>query len=227
MFLCRLQREPERLCKKRHEMREKLEKMCDDNESAASELKRFNRKTTGRPRKDVDQPELLSAIVRVVEASSAADDRRRCEHLCSVKTLDDLHSELKQLGFDLSRSAAYLRLLPQRADSREGKRHVQTVKVKLVQPENSMRKKNSDHMFAKSFMDNLFDVCELFGPSSVLVLSIDDKTRVKLILAAASLQSPLLMSMDYKVRLPDHSFVVGECHSLIPSVYGACDVNEK
>ena len=193
-------------------MRENLEKVCNENESAASELKRFNRKTTGQPRKEVDQPELLSAIARVVEASSAADD---------------LHSELKWLGFDLSCSTAYLRLLLRRADSREGKCHVQTVKVKLVRPENSLRKKNSDRMFAKSFMDDLFVVCKLFGPSSVLVLSIDDKARAKLGLAAASLQSPVLMSMDYKVRLPDHSFVVGKCHSLIPSVYGVCDVNEK
>ena len=60
MFLCRLQREAEGLRKKRHEMREKLEKVCNENESAASELKRFNRKTTGQPRKEVDQPELLS-----------------------------------------------------------------------------------------------------------------------------------------------------------------------
>ena len=76
-------------------------------------------------------------------------------------------------------------------------------------------------------MDDLFDVCVLFGAKSVMVLSIDDKARVKLGLAAASLQSPILMRLDYKVRLPDHSFVVGERHSLIPSVYGVCDINEK
>ena len=46
-------------------------------------------------------------------------------------------------------------------------------------------------------------------------------------LAAASLQSQMLMSLDYKVRLLDHSFVVGKRHSLIPSVYGVCDINEK
>ena len=48
-------------------------------------------------------------IVRVVEASSAADDRHRCEHLLSVKTLDDLHSEITRLGFNLNRFATYLR----------------------------------------------------------------------------------------------------------------------
>ena len=82
-------------------------------------------------------------------------------------------------------------------------------------------------MFGKSFMDNLLDVWEQFGPKPVLVLSIDDKARVKLGLAVASLQSPMLMSLDYKVRLPDHFFDVGERHSLIPSVYGVCDINEK
>ena len=119
-------------------MREKIEKVCSENEAAASRIKRFNRTATGRPSKEVDQPELLSTIVRVMEASSA-DDRNRCEHLRSVKTLDDLHSELNHLGFNLSRSATYLRLLPRRSDVREEKRHVQTAKVKLVRPVNSLR----------------------------------------------------------------------------------------
>ena len=69
--------------------------------------------------------------------------------------------------------------------------------------------------------------CELFGPKSVLVLSIDDKATVKLGLVAASLQSAMLMSMDYKVGLPDHSFVVGERHLLFSLVYGVCDIDEK
>ena len=74
-------------------------------------------------------------------------------------------------------------------------------------------------MFTKSFIDDLFDLCGLFGPQAVQVLSIDDKTCVELGLADASLQAPVLMSMDCKVRLPDHSFVVGERHSLIPMVF--------
>ena len=58
-------------------------------------------------------------------------------------------------------------------------------------------------------------------------MSNDDKARVALGLATASLQSPLLMHLDYKVRLPDHTFVVGERHTLIPSVYGIHDLNKK
>ena len=63
-------------------------------------------------------------------------------------------------------------------------------------------------MFAKSFMDDRINVCKLFGPQSVLFLSNDDKVRMPLRLAVASLQAAILMHMEYKVRLPDHNFVV-------------------
>ena len=95
------------------------------------------------------------------------------------------------MGFTLSSSAVYLRLQPRRVDSREGKRHVQTVPVKLLRLENTLRKKNIDRMFVKSFIDNLQEICKLFGPSCVLFLSNDDKARVPLGLAAASLQAPI------------------------------------
>ena len=32
------------------------------------------------------------------------------------------------------------------------------------------------------------------------------------------------MHIDYKVRLPDHNFVVGDRHKLIPSAYGVCNI---
>ena len=77
-------------------LKETVEKVCSENEASASVFKSFNRVVSGRPRKEVDQPDLLSTIVNIVEASSAADNRRRSEHLRSVTTLDDLHQELKR-----------------------------------------------------------------------------------------------------------------------------------
>ena len=62
-------------------MREKIETACSSNQTAAFELRNFNRQITGQPRKEVDQSGLLSTIVRIVEPSSATDDRRSCEHL--------------------------------------------------------------------------------------------------------------------------------------------------
>ena len=210
---------------RRFKLKEGISKVCEENKEAASLLRLFNRKENGRPQIEYDQPELLSTIAKIVEASSATDDRCRMECLRTVTTLDDLHSELKSLGFSVSRSATYLRLLPSRGSTSEGYRHVQTVPVKLTRPENNLRQKVKDRMFAKSFMDDLINVCKLFGPQSVLFLSNDGRARVHL--AAAFLQPPILMHMEYKVRLPDHNFVVGPRHTLIPSVYGVCEIKEN
>ena len=47
-------------------------------------------------------------IINIVQASSATDDRRRTETLPSLTTLDDLHQELTNLAFKLSRLTVYL-----------------------------------------------------------------------------------------------------------------------
>ena len=145
----------------------------------------------------------------------------------TVRTLDDLHSKLRNLGFRLNRSVVYLSLVSRRGDSREGKRHVQTVPVKLLRPENRLHKKNVDKMFAKTFIDDMFENCKMVGLEAATFMSNDDKACVTLGLAAASLQAPILMHLDYCVRLPDHSFVVGERHNLIPSIYGLCEISPK
>ena len=79
-------------------------------------------------------------------------------------------------------------------------------------------------MFAKSFLDDMKSLDLLFGPDALLYLSIDDKARVPIGLAAANNQSPLLMHLEYKVRLADHDFMVGSKHTLIPSVIAVCNV---
>ena len=75
-----------------------------------------------------------------------------------------------------------------------------------------------------SFIDHLREICTLFGPSTLLFLSNDDKARVPLGLAAVSLQFSILMHLGYNVRLADHNHVVAQRHKLIPSVYGVCEV---
>ena len=58
----------------------------------------------------------------------------------------------------------------------------------------------------------------------MLFLLNDDKARVPLGLASASLQFPILMHLEYEVRLADHNFVAARHHKLIPSVYGVREV---
>jgi len=210
--------------KRRDKLRDTIQDVSASNPEIAKKFKGFNRSSSGRPRIEVDQPGLLSAILNIVQASTAADPRRRTEALRSITTLDDMKSELEKLGYNLSRSATYLRLLPRRGNTIEGKRHVQTVPVKLLRPENDLRKKNPDRMFAKSTVDDAQSLDLLFGPHAITFLSNDDKARIPIGLAAANKQAPILMHLEYKVMLPDHSFVVGPQHKLIPSVYCVCEI---
>ena len=82
----------------------------------------------------------------------------------------------------------------------DARNHVQTVPVRLLRPENSLRKKNIDRWFAKSFTDDMRSIDPLFGPDSVNYISVDDKARLLLGQAAANIQSPILMHIDYKVE---------------------------
>ena len=201
-----------------------LQSICDKDESASKALKTVNRDQPGRARIEVDQPQLLSTILEIVEATSAADDRRRTQMIRTVKTLDDLTEELNSCGFNIKRTATYYRLAPKRSNSIAARNHVQTVPVRLLKAENSLRKKNIDRYFAKSFTDDMKALELLFGPDCTNYISADDKARILLGQPAANCQAPILMHIDYKVRLPDHNFVVGERHKLIPSVYGICNV---
>lgn len=106
----RLETASECMRKERQTMKESIKRICTEEESDTSILRPYNWQATGRPNSSKDQPALLSAIVNIVQASTAADDRRRTETLCTVKTPDDLHAELKKIGFNLSRSTWYLSL---------------------------------------------------------------------------------------------------------------------
>ena len=114
-------------------------------------MKSCNREKVGRPRIEEDQPNLLETILDLVQASSATDDRRRSEIMRTVTTLSDLQAALVSAGFTISKTATYYRLLPKRENTKAAQRHIQTVPVRLLRPENTLRKKNVDRMFAKSF----------------------------------------------------------------------------
>ena len=71
------------------------------------------------------------------------------------------------------------------------------------------------------------DIDHLFGSDAVNYLSTDDKAKVHIGKTAANAQAPLLMHVGYKIRLPDHDFVVGDKHKITPSVYAVCEVLEN
>ena len=181
----------------------------------------------GRPRIECDQPDILRTMLEIASQGSACGDRRRDDLFRTVKTLDQLTEALHGLGFQCSRSAAYLKLLPRDARSTEGKRHVNTIPVKLTRPQNDLRKKHPDRMFAAETSFGCDKIAQFLGPKSCLYLSQDDKAAVAIGKTAAKVQQPLLMNMRVRVRLSDHDFCVGAGHTLCPSVLTECIIDPK
>ena len=64
------------------------------------------------------------------------------------------------------------------------------------------------------------------GPDTASWISQDYKSRVPIGLPAANKQDVVLMHLEYRVRLPDHDWVVASRHKLIPSVYVYCKIED-
>ena len=111
----------------------------------------------GRPRLEIKEENigLHEAILNIVIPESSADDRRRCEVYNSCRTLGNLKEKLESIGFHLSRTSLYYRLIPANIHHRDGKRHHSTVPVKLIKPENVQRKAHEDRPFAKAIVDQV------------------------------------------------------------------------
>ncbi|XP_065676009.1 uncharacterized protein LOC136092190 [Hydra vulgaris] len=148
---------------------------------------------------------------------SSADEKRRSEVLRSIKTLDELTSEKNKIGFAISKSALYTHLLPRSYGTLEGKRHVKTVPVRLISPQNKSHLKRVDGLFFSSTIKYVEEVRSILGPDEVCFFSQDDKTKVPFGITAAKKQAPLLMHLEHRVTLPDHDWVGVANHKLIPS----------
>ena len=92
------------------------------------------------------------------------------------------------------------RLIPANSLHHDGRKHVSTVPVKLTKPQNDARKSHPDRYFARSIVHQVEEFAGLFAPSSVFMLSQDDKARVPIGLPVAKKETALLMHVDYRVR---------------------------
>ncbi|XP_041371065.1 uncharacterized protein LOC121384651 [Gigantopelta aegis] len=211
----------ERQQRYRDNFKRKLEDLDDETR------KHLRGTTIGRPPIVEDENLLHKVIVDIAIGGSAADDRRRSEVIRTVKTLDDLTASLKKQGIHLSRSAVYLRLLPRNATTLEGKRHCKTVPVKLIRAQNDEHSRHQDRYFARASISNLEELASLLGPGEVTFHSQDDKARVPIGLTAANKQAPLIMHMEYKIKLSDHDFVIAAQHKLVPSVIAAISIGKN
>jgi hypothetical protein len=220
--LKKLQNDAKRKQNKRASLKTTMSEIMDEHPEYVERLKHHNREKTGRPRIETDQAGLHQTIVKLVSQGASADPRRRSEVLNTPTSLDDLTKELQAAGYEIKRSAVYLRLQPKNSRTAEGKRHVETVPVKLVKAQNLKRKQHPATNFAYTSIQHVKEAVSVMGPDVAVFVSCDDKARIPLGLAAANKQAPILMHLDYKVKLPDHDFVIATRHKLIPSVYATC-----
>ena len=183
------------------------------------------RENPGRPSLDMIYPDLFKDIIDIATIGSASGDRRREEVYRTVKTLDDLHAALQGMGYQISRSGLYLHLQPRSFSTTEGKKHVKTVPVRLVKPQNDLRRGHKDRQFAAEGFKSSMQLIEFIGPHAGVFLSQDDKATVAMGITAAKRQTSMVMNINYRVRLPDHDFPKGSRHKLVPSVIGECQVN--
>ncbi|KAJ8886003.1 hypothetical protein PR048_012209 [Dryococelus australis] len=160
----------------------------------------------GHPHLEEEQSELLKAVVDLAMFGVSAEERHHCEIVRSVHMLSELTDKLIELGFSISRSATYIRLLPRRTDTREAKCHVVTVPVKLSHPEADHHKAHQDQYFCVASIRSLETVASVLDPHSMNFLSHDDKACVPIGLIAENKQAPLVMHIEFKVSLPDHDF---------------------
>ena len=69
--------------------------------------------------------------------------------------------------------------LPKRALSIEGKRHVETVPVKICKAQNDHYDKHEDADFCFSIAEDVHCLASLLGPDEVIFISPDDKAVLK------------------------------------------------
>ncbi|XP_065662507.1 uncharacterized protein LOC136085126 [Hydra vulgaris] len=160
----------------------RMEEICLEHPEVKEKLK--IRKKPGRPSLEVDQPLLLKVITDIALHGSSADERRWSEVLQNIKTLDDLTSEMNEIGFAISKSALYTRLLP-RSYGTLGKRYVKIVPVRLISPQNESHLKHVDGLFCSSTIKYVEEVFSILGPDEVCFISQDNKARVPIGITAA------------------------------------------
>ncbi|CAF4098835.1 unnamed protein product [Rotaria sp. Silwood2] len=210
----------------RTKRRKIVEHLFETKPELHPQLKKIYRPGGGRPRIEEQCPDLLQIIEEIAKVGGASDDRRRSETIRPCLTLDDLREKIRQRGYDIKRTTLYYRLLPHRASSRDGRRHINTAPVRLRRAQNDDHGKHEDGHFATATIRYMKDLASIFGNDCVLYLSQDDKCKVPLGLPAARVQAPMLMHLDYRISLPDHDWVVAPRHQLTPSVYAACLLSE-
>ena len=109
----------------------------------------------------------------------------------------------------------------------QGKRHVTVATVKFFQAQDNQHSNHPGTKSTRATINKLEKNADLLGPKQVSFHSQDDTVKVALGLPAANKQVPILMHMEYEVRLPGHNIKITPMHKLISSAIGTIEIKEK
>ncbi|CAF1535329.1 unnamed protein product, partial [Didymodactylos carnosus] len=205
-----------------------VEQLCEKNPEIAKELNKVHKRNTSRPSTEEQCPDLLKIIEEIARCGGATDNNRRSEQYRPCLTLEDLRETIKQRGYDIKQTTSYYRLVPRRAASIDGRRHVRTVPVRLrsAAQTNDPVNNHEDTHFATATIRYIKDLASIFGNEVVFFLSQNNKCKVPIGLPAAKIQAPMLMHLDYDIKEPEsRNARIAPRHQLTPSVYAACIIN--
>lgn len=174
----------------------------------------------GRPSLNETHPELMQLIENIAKQCGLADARRRSDTIRTIHTVKHLTTAVNA-SIPISRTAVYYRLEPPNPRTLDGRRHVTTVPVRMLRATNDHHKSHSDTYFAKATIDHCNQLASFIGPGQSIVISMDDKAKVALGVAAVKKQKVVMMHTRYKLNMDDHDFIVAPKHKLTPSVIAA------
>lgn len=151
----------------------------------------------------------MEPIKMIVERDSCADERRRTDQ-----------EALKIRGFEISRTALYHRLLPRCQIRAEGKWHSNgsSQAHEAIQWWAQTTNDMSTHVSAVKPLKISIDLLHFSVPKEFWRCRSMTKPKFQLVLRLPKFRALIAMSLEWKVRLPDHDSVVATKHKLVPSV---------
>ncbi|CAF1564363.1 unnamed protein product, partial [Adineta steineri] len=221
--LKRLQSKQRASTRYRERKKRRVEQLCASNPEVAAELSKIFRPTTMRMQIEEDCPDLLQIIAEIARVGGASDNKGK-----ACVSLDDLKDKIKERGYEIRKSSLYYRLMPNRALSHDGKKHVVTVPIRLRKLQGiALPPPHEDCHFTAAALRHIKDLAGIFGNDCVFYLTQDTKSKVSIGRPSAKGQALLIMHMDYEISSAEpQATSTMTNHQLKPCVYAASLIDE-
>ncbi|CAF0847934.1 unnamed protein product [Adineta steineri] len=225
--LSRLQSKQRSSARYRQRKKRCVESICAADPEVAAELMRLYQPTTLRVQIDNICPDLLQTMEEIARIGGATDSNPRVLTITPCSSLDELRSKIKERGFEIRRSSTFYRFIPSGIFTEDGKRHVNSVPVRLRKLQGIELPKHEDCHFVTASLRHIKDLAGTFGNECVFYLIQDRKSSVRIGRPAARGHSPFIMHLDYQISTANSTVMPPPVtHQLKPTVYASCNIDD-